>query len=273
MLADIPSETEHNMSALYVGNNEVLKLHKDREKKLAELSGKEITFDSLEAVHYGYKADYLILTYRDIDSVGEKLQQGAIKVFSEFEKKIIDTISLLLKTGYREVHLITDHGYVLTGLLDEADKIDPKVTGKNKVGERFIRTVEKQSNTDWINFNRKYEEYNYVVVAKNHRPFKSKGVYGYSHGGFTPQEVIIPNFRFSKIKETIPGLEVKIVNKQDLKEVTGNIWQSKRKHPRQKEIFRQVEMQLLLFANNKQIDTSSIHTINACGSFNRVFIW
>lgn len=197
MLADIPSETEHNMSALYVGNNEVLKLHKDREKKLAELSGKEITFDSLEAVHYGYKADYLILTYRDIDSVGEKLQQGAIKVFSEFEKKIIDTISLLLKTGYREVHLITDHGYVLTGLLDEADKIDPKVTGKNKVGERFIRTVEKQSNTDWINFNRKYEEYNYVVVAKNHRPFKSKGVYGYSHGGFTPQEVIIPNFRWN----------------------------------------------------------------------------
>jgi len=26
-------------------------------------------------------------------------------------------------------------------------------------------------------------------------------------------------------------------------------------------------VQLLLFANNKQISTSSIHTINACGSF------
>ncbi len=31
MLADMPSETEHNMSALYEGNNEVLPLQKDRE--------------------------------------------------------------------------------------------------------------------------------------------------------------------------------------------------------------------------------------------------
>lgn len=268
ILADIPSDTENNMSALYAGNNEVLKFHKDREKRLLELTEKDITFINLDALHYGFKAEYLVLTYKDIDATGESLQQGAIKLFSEFEKKITDTVTLLLKMGYREVFLITDHGFVLTGLLDEADKIEPKVTGKSKVGERFIRTVEKQSNTDWISFDKKYEDYNYVVVAKNHRPFKSKGVYGYSHGGFTPQEVIVPNFKFSKVKEAIQGLEVKISNKSELNDVTGNIFAVKLEASKAKgDLFSSSrKVQLLLFANNKQISMSNINTINAGGS-------
>ena len=39
MLVDMPSETEHNMSALYVGNNEIVPIQKDREKKLSECIG------------------------------------------------------------------------------------------------------------------------------------------------------------------------------------------------------------------------------------------
>lgn len=142
MLADIPSETEHNMTALYVGNNEVLPIHKDREKKLAALTGKEITCMGMETQHYGSKSDYLVLSYKDIDSAGETLQQGAIKLFSEFEKTISEKIISLLNMGYREVHLVTDHGFVLTGLLDEADKIEPNAIGKIKVSERYIRAVE-----------------------------------------------------------------------------------------------------------------------------------
>lgn len=34
--------------------------------------------------------------------------------------------------GYHQVHLVTDHGFVLTGILDEADKIDPITAGKKK---------------------------------------------------------------------------------------------------------------------------------------------
>lgn len=265
MLADIPSETEHNMSALYVGNNEVLAIHKDREKKLVELSGKEITFIDMEALHYGNKADYLVLTYKDIDNTGEKLQHGAIKLFSEFEKTIAENITLLLKMGYREVHLVTDHGFVLTGLLDEADKISPNVTGKNKVSERYIRTVDKQTNPDWICFDKKYEDFNYVVVAKNHRPFKSKGVYGYSHGGFTPQEIIIPNFVFSKVKESTKGLEVKIGNKSELNDVTGSIFAVKLETSKAKnDLFSSSrKVQILMFANGKQYSTSSIYNLSS----------
>ncbi len=224
MLADLPSVTDRNMTALYTGSNAILSQHKDREKWLLDKTGKPISFMDLEAVHYGLRADYLVLTYKDIDSAGEKLQQGALKLFNEFEQVLTDKITLLLKMGYTEVHLLTDHGFVLTGLLDEADKIEPNVKGKAEVHERFLRTVEKQSNDEWIKIDSPSGEFRYVYVSKSHRPFKSKGKYGYSHGGFTPQEVVIPNFVFRKQESAIPGLKVTIINKKELLTVVGNLF-------------------------------------------------
>jgi hypothetical protein len=263
MFADMPSETEHNMSALYVGNQEVLPVHKDREKKLSDITGKEITYLNLEALHYGIKADFLVLTYKDIDSAGEKLQMGAIKLFTEFENVLLDKIQLLLNMGYNNVHLVTDHGFVLTGILDESDKIEPVFNGKKEVHERFVRTVEKQNVKDWLAFDKNYGEYKFVYAAKNHRPFKSKGVYGFSHGGFTPQEIIIPNFTFSK--ETIPtkGLEVNIQNKKELAEVTGELFGIKI-HAASKadDLFSSNrKIQVMLYANNIAYSNSNIITI------------
>lgn len=65
-LADMPSETEHNMSALYVGNNEVLQIQKRSGSKTFTKLGKDLNI-SLEKINYGIDKDYLILTYKDID--------------------------------------------------------------------------------------------------------------------------------------------------------------------------------------------------------------
>jgi hypothetical protein len=265
MFADMPSETEHNMSALYAGNHQVILIHKDREKILSEITGKEITYLNLEALHYGIKADYLVLTYKDIDSAGEKLQMGALKLFSEFEKILTEKIKLLLNMGFHQVHLLTDHGFVLTGLLDESDKIEPVATGKKEVHERFIRTEDQQNDKDWLKFDRPYSEFNYVYAAKSHRPFKSKGVYGFSHGGFTPQEIIIPNFVFSKEAESIKGLEISITNKKELIEVTGELFGLKiQANSNENTLFTgSRKIQLLLYANNVTYSSSHIITIES----------
>jgi len=265
MMADMPSETEHNMSALYVGKNQVIPVHKDREASLTQTTGKAIVYLPLEQLNYGTEGDYLILTYKDIDSAGEKLQQAAIKLFSEFEAVLIDKIALLLNMGYQEVYLITDHGFVLTGLLEEADKIDPTATGKKDVHERFIRTVDKQSNSEWLAFEEPYAEYKYVYAAKNHRPFKSKGVYGFSHGGFTPQEIIIPKFKFSKIKSQTSQLEVFISNKTDLNEVPSELFVIRLDAPKAPtDLFGGVrKVQIKLYAGNKEYQCSDIISIDA----------
>jgi len=263
MLADIPSETEHNMSALYVGGNQVIPIHKDREKLLSSLTGKDITFMNLEAINPSIKADYLVLTYKDIDSAGEKLQQGAIKLFSEFENVLSEKIKFLLNNDYREVHLVTDHGFVLTGLLDEADKITPDIVGKKDVSERFVRTEQKQSSKDLIGFEKKYNGFEYVYVSKSHRPFKSKGAYGFAHGGFTPQEVIIPNFKFYKDAPLFKGLEVYISNKVDLSDVVGELFSVKVKGKSQSsDLFstsRKVQIQI--FSNGIFQSKSNILTL------------
>jgi hypothetical protein len=264
MLADIPSETEHNMSELYVGDNKVIPIHKDREKLLSEASAKSITFMNLESINHGVKEDYLVLTYKDIDSAGEKLQQGAIKLFSEFEKVIGEKIKFLLNNGYREVHLVTDHGFVLTGLLDESDKVVPEITGKKDISERYVRTEDKQNNKVLIGFEKKYKEYNYVYVSKSHRPFKSKGVYGFSHGGFTPQEVIIPNFKFYKDAPLFEGLEVFFGNKEDLNDVVGELFSVKlQAKSRSNTLFSSTrKIQILTYSNGVLGSTSNVLTIN-----------
>ncbi|MBC7388094.1 MAG: PglZ domain-containing protein [Opitutaceae bacterium] len=273
MMADMPSETEHNMSALYVGNKNVLPLHKDREVSLTQTTGKAIVYMPLEQLNYGTAADYLVLTYKDIDSAGEKLQQAAIKLFSEFEAVLVDKIALLLNIGYQEVYLITDHGFVLTGLLDEADKIDPNATGKKEVHERFLRTEDKQTNIEWLAFEEPYAEYKYVYAAKNHRPFKSKGVYGFSHGGFTPQEIIIPKFKFSKIKSQTSQLEVFISNKTDLNEVPSELFIIRLDAPKAPtDLFGGVrKVQIKLYAGNKEYQSSDIISIDANSIIDKEF--
>lgn len=263
MLAGVPSETEHNMSALYTKSGETIKLQKERESKLLEESGKTITFLDMEKLNYSIEDDYLVLTYKDIDSAGEKMQLGALKLFDEFENVLIEKIKLLTKMNYR-VHLVADHGFVVTGLLDESDKIKADAKGIKEVHERYIRTLEKQNRPDWLEFEEKCDKYNYIYVAKNHRPFKSVSTYGFSHGGITPQEVLVPNFVF-EMKPIVEGLKVKILNKNDLKEVTGEFFGIKviASSERNNLFSASREIQLLLYANNINYCSSNFVKIKA----------
>lgn len=227
MLADLPSETEHNMSALYVGDNKVLKLQSDREKELVKRTGKEIAFKKLVDINATTQDQILVLTYKDIDSAGEKLQLDAIKLFAEFEKVLITKIEALLNAGYEEVHLVTDHGFVLTGLLSDADKLEVNIEGNHSKSERYIRSVEEQHNDILWSIEKSYEQYNYVNVAQSDRPFRTPGVYGFAHGGFAPQEVIIPNFMFTRRGNSQPALKVFISNREQLNEVSGEYFKLK----------------------------------------------
>ena len=232
------------------------------------MTGKDIAYMDLEALSYGVKADYLVLSYKDIDSAGEKLQQGAIKLFEEFEQVLISKITLLINIGFKEVHLVTDHGFVLTGLLEESDKIEANVKGKKEIHERFIRTQEKQDGADLLSFEEPYGEYKYVCASKSHRPFRSKGVYGYSHGGFTPQEIIIPNFVFKKERESTSGLQVIISNKSDLASTTGEYFAIKLQASSDaKDLFASSrKVQIILYNGNVNVSSSNIITIESGNS-------
>lgn len=262
MYAVLPSETEHNMSALYTTDGEIIAEKKEREKKLSDETGKDITYMQLDEVNGTTDGEILVLTYKDIDDAGEKMQQGMLRLVDEFEDILVEKIQLLLHLGYKEVHLVTDHGFVLTGILEESDKIPTDdISGGKKVSERYIRSVDEQSGSKYISIEEHYENYNYVNFAKSSRPFVSTGKYGYSHGGFTPQEVVIPNFVFTYNKQN--QMDVDITNKKDLIDIAGNILTVKFSSGEAKDVlFYQRKVRVLLYVGDKIVDKSSIISIS-----------
>lgn len=270
MYAGLPSETEHNMSALYSTSGKLISEKKEREKILSAETGKDIVYMQLEDVNGTTEGDIIVLSYKDIDDAGEKMQQSMLRFVNEFEDIMVEKIQLLLHLGYKEVHLVTDHGFVLTGILDEADKIPTDdIYGEKKVSERFIRSINEQTSSKYISLKESYDKYNYVNFAKSSRPFASTGKYGYSHGGFTPQEVVIPNFVFTYDK--FNQMDVGITNKKDLIDSAGDIITVKFAACNEAVdiMSTQRRVRVALYVGNDVVDRSSIISVTP-GNANKV---
>lgn len=267
MLADLPSETENNMSRIYMDNGVTEKVHNNREKYLL-LQNSDISMDfiKLEEVNEDSRSSqFLICTHKDIDATGEKLQQKALKFFPEIIDTIAAKIEMLLKSGYSKVYLITDHGFVLSGLLSESEKVSISLVGASEKAERYIRTKERQSSLidDYIETEQKYNEFNFLYFSKTINPFKTTGAYGYSHGGASPQELITPFFCWERSIDQIQSLRVSIENKDDLKNVTGELFQLEIKSDKEAGNLFSMERKvyLVFFSNKVQINKSDIFSI------------
>jgi hypothetical protein len=267
ILADVPSETENNMSRIYIDNGVTEAVQSNREKYLAA-KNPDVTFDfiRLDEVNEEARAgQFLICTYKDIDDMGEKLQQKALKYFPETIDFFAEKISLLLSSGYAKVYLITDHGFVLTGLLSEADKISTYPKGVFEKAERYIRTESKQTDLTpaLIETKKSYTQFEYLYFAKNINPFKTPGLYGFSHGGVSPQELVTPYFCWERSGASVTALSVSIENKGDLKDVTGELFSIKIQADKGTGDLFSMERKvyLVFFANKMQVNKSDVFTI------------
>jgi hypothetical protein len=267
ILADVPTETENNMSRIYMNNRETEKVHANREKYLLKQNpDTTIDFVKLDDIRdEAGPAQFLICTYKDIDSMGEKLQQKALKYFPETIDIIADKVDRLISSGYAKVFLISDHGFVLTGLLSESDKISIAPDGVSEKTERYLRTTDKQAlpGSQYIEIKKSHGPFGYLYFSKNMSPFKTPGVYGFSHGGITPQEMVTPFFCWERTGSSVPALAVGIHNKEDLKSVTGDIFQVKIASKKGSEDLFTMERKIYLvfFSNKKQINKSDVFTI------------
>ena len=194
--------------------------------------------------------------------MGEKKQLGALKDITNYEPELREKIAHLFRLGYNKIVLTTDHGFVLTGLLDEADK-EPRPEGNIlKIEERFVLTEEPLNAANLIERTDCYFNSNYQYYAITDKPFKTTGRYGYSHGGFTPQECIIPAYVLN-VETNNMALGVMISNKKELKAVTGNYFTVKLlAEGCESDLFRsERKVKLLLFAGNKMVSGNQIFSM------------
>ncbi|MBF0203015.1 MAG: PglZ domain-containing protein [Desulfamplus sp.] len=267
IIADIPSETENNMSRIYMDNGVTEAVHSNREKYLtAQNPDVAMDFIRLDQVNEESRpGQFLICTYKDIDDMGEKLQQKALKYFPETIEFFAQKIAILLNSGYAKVYLISDHGFVLTGLLSEADKISVSPEGEFYKAERYIRSKSRQTDLTpaLIEAEKSYKQFRYLYFARNINPFKTPGLYGFSHGGVSPQELVTPCFCWERSGGSTASLSVGIENKADLKDITGELFQIKIQAAKGAgDLFsKDRKVYLLFFASKIQFNKSDVFTI------------
>ncbi|MDX9964323.1 hypothetical protein, partial [Desulfobacter postgatei] len=174
-------------------------------------------------------------------------------------------ISLLLAGGYARVYLITDHGFVLTGLLSDADKICVSPKGDFDKAERYIRTETRQADLTpgLIEAEKNYRQFKYIYFARNMNPFKTPGLYGFSHGGVSPQELVTPYFCWERSGASLVLLSVLIENKGDLRDVTGELFSIKIKADKGTEDLFSMDRRvyLVFFASKAQVNKSDVFAI------------
>lgn len=222
--AKLPSVTENGMSALF-GIDEVVNSTAVRFDKLRQ---KMPDVEIINYVHLGNNAttNKLVILYGDIDQVGEHKGLAGLRDINNYEDELAYAINRLHRLGYADVFITADHGFVITGLLDEASKV-PAPNGV-EVKERFFLTDEIISQSNFIRREDNFPGCRYQYYAKTDRPFRTRGAYGYAHGGFTPQECLIPLYCFST-SSTSASFEANIVNKDSLSSVTGQFFTVKLK--------------------------------------------
>jgi len=264
LFTGFPSVTEHNMSLMYQNNDTIESDHKKRNDYLQSQTTQSIHFDSLEDLDdAATNSTILVCSYRDIDSLGEKLQQKALKFIDGIEDTLVQKIRQIQQLGYQSIYLVSDHGFVLTGLLSESDKIEVSFTGNFQKCERFILSESHQAKSEnLIEFQQDYNNYKYLYFAPSNRPFKTPGVYGFSHGGITPQELICPLLCFKSKNNTIEKLAISIANKDELINMASNSFIVKLVAQKANSLLDSArKCQLLLFAEKKIFAKSDIFTI------------
>lgn len=220
--AKLPSVTENGMSALF-GIDEVVTTTAPRFAKLQE-TFPDIDIRWFDRFGSDVSAQKLVVLYGDIDNVGEHKGLAGLKDINNYEAELADTIRRLHGIGYQKVFLTSDHGFVITGILDEANKIIAP-TGVD-VKERFFITDEFINDSGFIRREDNFPGSSYQYYAKSDKPFKTRGAYGYAHGGFTPQECLIPMYCFNSLRGA-SSLKVEIENKVELSAVTGQYFSVK----------------------------------------------
>jgi len=224
--ANYPSITENNMNSLFNTSEKICKSRKERHQILLKETKQDIIFSDLDDLSISYvPKNYAIFYAADVDNISEKEGQNALKYYDKFIENIQQKIDCLFECGFKKVFLISDHGFVLSGLLEEADKIEFGVPQGEKF-ERYCLSKEKIDNlpVHIIGFKKPYKEFEYIYFSTTLNPFKTPGPYGFAHGGITPQELLIPFLQIEKFNEDVNKLKIEITNKDELSSVVGDIY-------------------------------------------------
>lgn len=135
---------------------------------------------------------WIVISTTMIDAIGEGAGFVALQTFDALLHHLEQGIRRLLAAGCMEIHVVTDHGFLLREAIAESDKVEvdaPGVLGKQ---ERYLVGRDLPP-TDLphlpVSGSRDLVAWFPCGVAC----FATPGAYNYMHGGLSLQEVVVPH--------------------------------------------------------------------------------
>ena len=136
----------------------------------------------------------IIVTSRDIDSMGENLEAISLGVFSEVLNDLDNSIRRLSRAGVEKFLITADHGFLYTKAREESNKLDaPKgeIIFKSKrfvVGRNLSPGSYQIITTEFLGVLGGLE----IAFPRGIACFRHPGGEEYVHGGLSLQEILIP---------------------------------------------------------------------------------
>ena len=208
-MADLPTKTEVGMGRLLpdcdlklgIEDNKIAITHNGKQfkfknkrieylsKTFGEILGtidlKDVTKTKLK----GQKAKILAVFSLDIDTEGEAKGLGLVKDIEKEVTELVQKIRVLAKSGYTDVHVVTDHGFLMSSKEGLTKWAAPQGAD---VCERRYAFIPKNIGTDLPAITTSWNDTHLLVLPPAGTVFKSAGQLEYLHGGASLQEMVIP---------------------------------------------------------------------------------
>ena len=168
----------------------------DRDKWLVEQLGNVeiVPLNSLSKTETKIvaSAQWLVVTSTEIDAIGENVGALPPVALDDLVNRIASAVRKLLQQGFDEVHIVTDHGFLLLEEVADHGKADlPKADWLKKAPRYAL--AEASPPSEHLRFPVTTDGRVVGWFPHGITCFKSYGQYNYVHGGPSLQETIIPH--------------------------------------------------------------------------------
>jgi len=171
----------------------------ERKKLIKKRHPKAVLID-LEALVSASDVDLesgnpIIIFTRELDSIGHDsgLLNLSLNYLGEYVNGLIKAIKRLLNSGVEEIHVVSDHGFIIIEDVIDADKIPlDKAASLLYAGHRCLVGKSIPNNLGKV-FNLPNSDGLKFCVPQGAGIFKKQGRNEFLHGGISLQEILIPH--------------------------------------------------------------------------------
>jgi len=171
----------------------------ERKKIIKKRHPKAVFFDLEALVSESFvdlrNGNPIIVFTRELDSIGHDsgLLNLSLNYLGEYLNGLVKAIKRLVEAGVEEIHVVSDHGFIIIEDVIDADKIPlDKTTSLLYAGHRCLVGKSIPENLGKV-FNLPNSDGLKFCVPQGTGIFKKRGRNEFLHGGISLQEILVPH--------------------------------------------------------------------------------